>query len=543
MMNHHKCLIMTIIMILSSITIGFGSSITDQAGAQSLQMKKEMNLPIGGSGPQEEWNKTFGGINDEYALFNTLEQASNNEFLIFAQTYSFGSGGADIWFLRTDSDGNLLLNRTYGGVNDEWPGRILETSDGGYIFTGTTFSFGAGGSDLWLVKTDADGNIQWEKTFGGSGNEWGSHLFLTSDNGFFIAGRTDSSGAGEYDNWFIKTDGNGNIIWQKTLGGAGSEWLGFMIQTIDGGYASIGYTSDARFTNFDMQLIKMDANANEVWSRTYDNKKLDMGHGVCQCSDGGYMLVGLTMDSWTGNGDIFVVKTDNMGNKLWSKKLGAEYHDVGNTIIQTFDDNYLLTGSLDSDLCLIKMNEEGDILSSYKIGGNGDDSGGDIIKLAGDDYIVLGHTDSFGHGGYDAWLLKLSILENNPPYKPSKPSGQSSGNANDEYSYTTSTIDLDGDQIFYLWDWGDGTTSEWCGPYASNEKCNASHTWISKGDYDIKVKAKDTSGAESAWSDPLPITMPYSYQPTHQFFEWLFQRFPHAFPILRHLLEWESMKL
>ena len=165
-MNHLKCFIISIVMVLSSMTIGICSSIIDQAGALSLLTKKEMNLPIGGTGPEIEWNKTFGGINDEYAVFDTLEQTLNNEFLIFAQTHSFGSGRKDIWFLKTDLDGNVLLNKTYGGVNDDWPGRILETSDGGYIFTGTTFSFGNGQSDLWLVKTDSDGNIQWDKTYG-----------------------------------------------------------------------------------------------------------------------------------------------------------------------------------------------------------------------------------------------------------------------------------------------------------------------------------------------------------------------------------------
>ena len=535
-MNHHKCLTITMIMILLSMTTGICSSTVDKDEALSFLMKKDMNLPINGPELDQEWNKTFGGINDEYAVFDTLEQTLNNEFLIFAQTHSFGSGGKDIWFLKTDLDGNVLLNKTYGGINDDWPGRILETSDGGYIFTGTTFSFGNGQSDLWLVKTNSQGNIQWNKTMGGSGNEWGSHLFITADNGYFIAGRTDSSGAGSYDNWLIKTDENGNIIWQKTLGGRGSEWLGFMIQTSDGGYASIGYTSDASFTDFDMQLIKLDENGNEVWSQTYDSKNLDMGHGVCQCSDGGYMLTGLTTESWTSEYDMLLVKTDPMGNELWSKTLGGKYYDVGNTILPTVDDNYVLTGSLDSDLCILKINDEGDILYSYKIGGNGDDSGGDLMYVNGGDYIVSGHTNSFGHGGYDVWLLKLSIPENNPPYKPSRPSGSSSGNINKEYTYVSSTIDPDEDVLYYLFDWGDGTSSDWSGPIESGEEFNASHTWSSKGNYEIKVKAKDIYGAESSWSDPLPITMPYSYKPIPQILELLFQRFPHAFPILKQRL-------
>jgi hypothetical protein len=283
----------------------------------------------------------------------------------------------------------------------------------------------------------------------------------------------------------------------------------------------------------------LDSDGNEEWSQTYDSKNLDMGHGLCQCSDGGYILTGLTTESWTGVFDMLLVKTDSMGNELWSKTLGGKFYDLGNTILPTVDDNYILTGSLDSDLCVLKINDEGDILHSYKIGGAGDDSGGDLMRVNGGDYLVLGHTNSFGDGGYDLWLIKLSIPENNPPYKPSRPIGSSSGNIHEEYTYTTSTSDPDGDNIYYMFDWGDDTSSDWLGPFESGVECHASHMWTLKGNYEIKVKSKDTTGAESAWSDPLPITMPYSYnKPMLQFLELLFQRFPHAFPILQRLLRY-----
>ncbi len=132
--------------------------------------------------------------------------------------------------------------------------------------------------------------------------------------------------------------------------------------------------------------------------------------------------------------------------------------------------------------------------------------------------------------------LNRAESENYQPTKPSQPSGQTDGNAGEKYSYTTSATDPDGDQVYYLWDWGDGNTSGWLGPYNSGEECNTFHTWTSKGNYEIKVKTKDIYGKESVWSDPLPISMPYSYTPLQQFFEWLFQRFHNAFPILRKLM-------
>ena len=152
--------------------------------------------------------------------------------------------------------------------------------------------------------------------------------------------------------------------------------------------------------------------------------------------------------------------------------------------------------------------------------------------------VWVNATDPTGSGLYTRkWYTFTTQQQNLPPNKPNKPSGQSNGKIRQEYSYTTSTTDSDGDQVYYQWDWGDGTQSEWLGPFASGAQASAQKSWSAKGDYSIKVKSKDIHGAESAWSDPLPITMPYSYnKPILQFLELLFQRFPHAFPILRQLL-------
>ena len=135
-------------------------------------------------------------------------------------------------------------------------------------------------------------------------------------------------------------------------------------------------------------------------------------------------------------------------------------------------------------------------------------------------------------------LMELWNILKNPPDKPNQPSGETNGKIKAEYNYTISTTDPEGDQVYYLWDWGDGNNSGWFGPYNSGVTAGVTHNWTVKGSYSIKVKAKDIFGAESPWSDPLPITMPYSYTPIQQFLDWLFQRFPHAFPLLRYLMEY-----
>jgi PKD repeat protein len=168
------------------------------------------------------------------------------------------------------------------------------------------------------------------------------------------------------------------------------------------------------------------------------------------------------------------------------------------------------------------------------------------------------YTDAYGevvHHNYDSpgiysisikvrdklWIYSINTtlvtveMNNTAPNKPTTPSGETNGKVDQPYRYESSTTDIDGDKIYYLFDWGDGNNTGWMGPYTSGQKCTELHTWNTKGNYAIKVKAKDIYGAESPWSDPLPITMPYSYNKL-LFLELLFQRFPNAFPILRQIL-------
>ncbi|VVB59126.1 FG-GAP repeat protein [uncultured archaeon] len=154
--------------------------------------------------------------------------------------------------------------------------------------------------------------------------------------------------------------------------------------------------------------------------------------------------------------------------------------------------------------------------------------------------VWVNATDPTGSGLYtrEWYTFTTQQQQNVPPDKPNKPLGTSSGRTKLVYTYTTSTTDSNGDQVYYTWDWGDGNGSGWLGPYNSGVTCEAKYTWNIRGIYYIKVKAKDIHGAEGDWSDPLPVTMPYSYKPLLQFLELIFQRFPNAFLILRKLLDY-----
>ena len=207
--------------------------------------------------------------------------------------------------------------KTYGGTNYDGAFSVQHTSDGGYILAGWTDSFGAGDWDIFLIKTDANGNIIWAKTYGGTNDDNAYSVQQTSDGGYIVAGMTWSFGAGDWDIFLIKTDANGNIIWAKTYGGTDDEEAYSVQQTSDGGYIVAGWTTSFGAGGYDIFLIKTDANGNIIWAKTYGGTSYDNARSVQQTSDGGYIVAGYTA-SFGAGGDIFLIKTDENGNIVCS---------------------------------------------------------------------------------------------------------------------------------------------------------------------------------------------------------------------------------
>ena len=229
-------------------------------------------------------------------------------------TNSFGVGSYDILLIKADANGNIIWSKTYGGTNYEDAYFVQQTSDGGYIVAGVTNSFGAGGHDIFLIKTDASGNLQWAKTYGGTNYDYAYSVQQTSDGGYIVAGLTTSFGASGYDIFLIKTDGNGNIIWAKTYMGIYEDGAYYVQQTSDGGYILTGYTSSFGAGDYGIFLIKTDANGNIIWTKTYGGTGDEQAYSVKQTSDGGYIVAGRTRSFGAGSWDVFLVKTDANGN-------------------------------------------------------------------------------------------------------------------------------------------------------------------------------------------------------------------------------------
>lgn len=492
------------------------------------------------NGPLEEWNRTYGGeLND---FFRSGIQLENGNYIIYGvYGVSEYNTESDWWLVCIESNGELLWDKTFG-VSGYCNGLLL-APDGGYLMVGNTDNQGSGGMDILLVKTDENGNIERSTTYGGPDHESPHNIQMTDDGGYIITGWTRSYGDELGDLWLIKTDSTGNEEWNKTFGGTGVDGGDHIIPLDDGGYMCIGITTSFGTGGFDVWLLKTDSYGNEIWSNTLGGVYDDFINDVKKTVDGGYILVGTSQFS-ENDGDIWLLKFDSEWDLEWDHMIGDEdYNELALGIQQTSDNGFIITGSHRSLFItgnqqgiLFKVDSGGDEEWRKLFGGSEEDGGNDILINSDGGYIVFGYTESYGAGYKDGWVVKFSSYENQRPNKPSRPSGPSSGKINEEYTFTSSTTDLDGDQLYYLFDWGDSTNSGWLGPLSSGEECSASHTWSERGNYEIKVKAKDIHGAESEWSDPLSVFMPKNKAVNTPFLNFL-KNHPYSLPILRQLLQ------
>jgi len=285
-----------------------GACTLTAGGVQSMSSFVDGTL---GADPSLSWSKTFGGEDSDWAF--SVIQTSDGGYALAGYTGSYGAGGEDFWLVQTDSAGNEEWNKTFGGEDSDWAFSVIQTSDGGYALAGYTGSYGAGGEDFWLVKTDSAGNEEWNKTFGGENSDWARSVIQTSDGGYALAGYTESYGAGGEDFWLVKTDSAGNEEWNKTFGGENSDWARSVIQTSGGGYALAGITESYGAGGVDFWLVKTDSSGNEEWNKTFGGEDPDWALSVIQTSDGGYALAGVTESYGAGGFDFWLVKTEGEG--------------------------------------------------------------------------------------------------------------------------------------------------------------------------------------------------------------------------------------
>jgi len=358
-------------------------------------------LPMIGFG--QEW--TYGGTGNNSG--SSVQQTTDGGYIITGAK-NFGKGSY-VYLIKTDGSGDSLWTKIFGGTGD-YGCDVEQTTDGGYIITGGTSSFGNGFRDVYLIKTDGSGIEQWSQTFGGTAADGGESVQQTTDGGYIITGYTLSFGNGDADVYLIKTDGNGDSLWTKTYGGTASDVGCDVEQTTDGGYIITGATSN--FGNGDVYLIKTDGSGIEQWSHNLGGTDYDEGYSVQQTTDGGYIISGHILSFSNGSSDVYLIKTDGSGIEQWSQTFGGTGDDGWSSVQQTTDGGYIITGGTtsfgngDYDVYLIKTDGSGIEQWSQTFGGTAADVGCDVEQTTDGGYIITGYTLSFGNGGRDVYLIK-----------------------------------------------------------------------------------------------------------------------------------------
>ncbi len=333
-----------------------------------------------------EWQYTYGGNGDDVAY--AVQETSDEGYVIAGYTYSFGIGESDYWILKLTSEGEIEWQFTYGGIGDDTAYAIQETSDGGYIVAGYTHPFGAPTSDTWILKLTSEGDIEWQHNYGGTGDDKAYSVQETSDGGYIVAGSTQYLGAFDHDFWVLKLTSAGFFEWQRIYGGFGDDVAYFIRETSDEGYIVAGDTNSFGVKETELWILKLASFGEVEWQSIYGGIDNDYLNCIQETSDGGYIVTGNTYSFGAGDSDILALKLSSAGDIEWQRAYGGSEEDVAYYIQETSDEGYIAAGYTDSfgaggsDFLLLKLFSDGDIDPLCKLVGASDATVQDTSSFA-----------------------------------------------------------------------------------------------------------------------------------------------------------------
>jgi hypothetical protein len=309
------------------------------------------------------------------------------------------------------SNTQILFSRLYATNYDKTSREVLPTGDGGYLIAGMTNNSDPADCDAYIIKTDNNGIMQWDKTFGGAKPDYPYSMIETTDGNFMIVGFSYSFGSGDEDIYLLKIDPSGAKIFEKKLGGTGNDEAREIVKTNDGNYVIVG-TSTSFSGSQDAFLIKIDNSGTELWRKTYGGSGLEFGNGVALCADGGFIVTGRTGGSSSAGGQAYLVRTDASGNMTWSNSYGTALDDEGVAVVSNADGSYVMvvrdsTAASDIDVHVLKADAGGAKTWEKSYGGVFKDTPKRIRATNDGGYIVGAISRSFGWANPDMWLLKL----------------------------------------------------------------------------------------------------------------------------------------
>lgn len=392
-----------------------------------------------------DWTRNFGGSNSETA--QSVVATSDGGYAILGYTNSQDGDITDkttdvndYWLLKLDADGNLQWNKTYGGSKDDRGQSVIQTSDGGYAIVGYAMSDDGDGSnnegfhDNWILKLDASGVVEWERSFGFSGHDHSYDVVQTFDGGYFFVGFLDVTasngegnvgkgsssltrhGVGEF--WGTKLDAAGNLVWRRFFGGTNNDRAYGVVTAQDGGFVITGSSESTDFDisntkgSYDFWVVKVSNTGDLIWERSFGGSGIDKSYGIARTLDNAYVITGNTFSTDTdisknnGESDVWLIKVDDTGNLLWEKTFGGTAFDAARNVRPLADGGFLVSGNSKStdldatsnagenDLWIIRTDIEGNLTWQHSYGGADLDFGFDALENADKSLLLVGEAAS-----------------------------------------------------------------------------------------------------------------------------------------------------
>ncbi|QCX01765.1 hypothetical protein FGM00_17185 [Aggregatimonas sangjinii] len=444
--------------LISIILFSLGACTADDEGVAPVPVSEKVFLG------ELEWTKNFGGSGEESAQAVIATADGGYAVLGFTNSTDGDLAGKtipvnDYWLLKLDSDGNLEWSKTYGGSKDDRGQSLVQTADGGYSLTGYAMSSDGDGSvnngfhDNWVIKLDAQGTLQWEKSFGFSGHDHSYDIIETQDGGLFFSGFLDitsaqadgytekgngsitAHGVGEF--WGTKLDAQGNMEWRKFFGGTNNDRSHAVVQSEDGGFVLSGFSESDDFDiknsrgSYDFWVVKINEEGELIWQNSYGGSGIDIAYDITKTADNGYVVVGHTfsddqdVNKNHGEADVWMIKIDDEGNLVWERNFGGGAFDAAQGVSLSADGGFIISGNSKStsmdvsanagenDMWLIKTDANGKMVWQKTFGGDGLDYGFDAFETDGGGIILVGETSSQNfldfpnHGKTDVVVLHI----------------------------------------------------------------------------------------------------------------------------------------
>ncbi len=362
--------------------------------------------------PPSKFYTRIGGNGYDYGY--DIKQTLDGGYIITGSTSSFGKGNTDVYLLKIDSMGQVNFQTSFGGYNNESGKAVVQLVDSSYVIAGYTSSLGFGGYDIYVIKADKTGALIWQKTFGQAEWDFCNTMQATADGGFILAGSTNSFGYGQADGYVIKIDANGTEQWHKNFGGLENDEFKSVIQTADGGYLLAGQTKSYNDLNGDAWLFKLDVNGDSLWSKYYGGTKEDYATQIIEHSNGDLFFSGATQSFGVGKFDGYVVRTSNNGNLIIQSTDGFAGTDdyfysitisKRNPNIITVLENEIFSG-FKLQTKILEINENLSYLNATEYGSTLNDELYKIFPTTDKGYVMTGYTE-----GYDAMLADCYIVK------------------------------------------------------------------------------------------------------------------------------------